>query len=64
MVLVSRSNESFQIKVNKRELKEVDHFKQLGSVLTRDGYCTRDINMRIVIAKEAFNGKISFFTSN
>ena len=34
---VSRSNESLQIKVNNRELKEVDHFKYLGSVLTRDG---------------------------
>ena len=44
---VSRSNESLQIKVNNRELKEVDHFKYLGSVLTRDGYCTREIKMRI-----------------
>ena len=47
---VSRSNESLQIKVNNRELKEVDHFKYLGSVLTRDGYCTREIKMRIAIA--------------
>ena len=54
---VSRSNESLQIKVNNRELKEVDHFKYLGSVLTRDGYCTREIKMRIAIAKEAFNKK-------
>ena len=38
---VSRSNESLQIKVNNRELKEVDHFKYLGSVLTRDGYCMK-----------------------
>ena len=33
---VSRSNESLQIKVNNRELKEVDHYKFLGSVLTRE----------------------------
>ena len=32
---VSRSNKSLQIKVNNRELKEIDHFKYLGSVLTR-----------------------------
>jgi hypothetical protein len=38
---VSRSNESLQIKVNSREVKDLDHFKYLGSVLTRDGYCTR-----------------------
>ena len=52
-----------QIKVNNRELKEVDHFKYLGSVLTRDVYCTKKIKMRIFIAKEAFNRKISFLTS-
>ena len=50
-----------QIKVNNKELKEVDHFKYLGSVLTRDGYCTREINMRI--AKEVFNRKMSLLTS-
>ena len=31
-----RSNEPLQIKVGNRELKEVYHFKYLGSVLTRD----------------------------
>ena len=49
---LSWSNESLRIKVNNRELKEVDHFKYLGSVLTRDGYCTREIKIRIAIAKE------------
>ena len=61
VMTVSRSNESLQIKVNNIELKEVDHF--LRSVLTRDGYCTREIKMRIVIAKEAFNRKMSLLTS-
>ena len=36
---ISWSNDSLQIKVNNRELKEVDLFKHLGSLLTRD--CTR-----------------------
>ena len=49
---VSRINESLQIKVNKRDLKEVGHFKYLGNVKTR-----------IAIAKEAFNRKISLLTS-
>ena len=52
-----------QIKVNNREQKEVDYFKYLGSVLVRDGYCTREIRMRIAIAKEAFNRKMSLLTS-
>ena len=46
-----------QIKVNNRGLKEVDHFKYLGSVLTRDGYCTKETKMTIVIAKETFYRK-------
>ena len=49
--------ESLQIKVNNRELKEVDHFKYLGSLLTRE------IKMRIAIAKEACNRKMSLLTS-
>jgi hypothetical protein len=48
-----------QIKLNNRELKEVDHFKYHGSMLTRYSYCTREIKMRIVMTKEAFNRKIS-----
>ena len=52
-----------QIKVNNRELKQVDHFKYLGSVLRSDGYCTREIKLTIAIAKEAFNKKISLLTS-
>ena len=35
----------------------------LGSLLTRDGYCTREIKMRIAIAKEAFNIKTSLLTN-
>jgi hypothetical protein len=35
LMIVSRSNESLQNKVNKRELKEVDHCKYLVSELTK-----------------------------
>ena len=45
------------------EFNEWDHFKYLGSVLTRDRNSTRDIKMRIGIVKEAFNRKISLLTS-
>ena len=45
------------------ELKDFDHFKYLGSVLTRDGRCTMEIKMRIAMAKEGFNIKISILTS-
>ena len=52
VMIVSRSNESLWIKVNNRELKEVVQFKYLRSVLARAGYCTREIKMRIAIAKK------------
>jgi hypothetical protein len=32
-------------------------------VLTSDGYCTREIKMRIAIAKEALNRKMPLLTS-
>ena len=60
---VSRSNGSLQIKVNNKELNEVNNFKYLGSMLTRDGYCTREIKMSIAIAKEASNRKMSLMIS-
>ena len=46
-----------------RELKEDYHFKYLGSALERVGYCTREIKMRNVIAREAFIRKISLLTN-
>ena len=52
-----------QIKVNNKELKQVNRLKYLGSVLARDGYCTREIKMRIAIAKEKFNRRISLVAS-
>ena len=44
-------------------MEEVDHFRYLGSVLTIDGYCTREIKMRIAMTKEASNRKIQFLTN-
>ena len=46
-----------------RGFKEVEHFNYLFSVITRDGYCTREIKMRVAIAKEAFNRKMSLLTN-
>ena len=51
-----------QIKVDNRELREVDHFKYILRVIIRVGECTRVINVRIAIAKESFNRKRSLLT--
>ena len=54
------NNRELKINVNNRQLKAVGHFQYLGRVLTRDGYCTREI---IAIAKEAFNRQMSLLSS-
>ena len=41
------------IKRNDRELKVVDHFKHPASVLTRDGYFTREIKMSVAFEKRS-----------
>ena len=55
LMIVSRSNESLQNKVNKRRRRR--------NVLTKNCYCTREIKMRIAITKEKFNRKVSLLTS-
>ena len=44
-------------------LENVECFKYLGSMLTNDGRCTREIKSRIAMAKTAFNKKKTLFTS-
>jgi len=41
----------------------VECFKYLGSLLTNDGRCTREIKSRIAMAKAAFSKKKTLFTS-
>ena len=60
---VSRENESLLVKVRNRKPTEFDLSEFFGSVVTRDGYYTREIKMEISISKEAFNIKISLLTS-
>jgi hypothetical protein len=41
----------------------VEEFNYLGSMITNDPRCTREIKARIVMAKAAFNKKKTLFTS-
>ena len=45
------------------QLENVERFKYLGSMLTNDGRCTREIKSRIAMAKAAFSKKKTLFTS-
>ena len=49
--------------IDQKQLENVECFKYLGSILTNDGRCTREIKSRIIVAKAAFNNKKTLFTS-
>ena len=44
-----------------KQLQNVECFKYLGSLLTNDGRCTREIKSRIAMAKAAFSKKKTLF---
>jgi hypothetical protein len=51
------------IMIAHKQLENVECFKYLGSILTNDGRCTREIKSRIDMEKAAFNKKKTLFTS-
>jgi len=64
VMLISREEGRGRIVVDGQELEQVDYFKYLGSILTRDGECTKEIRARIAQAKVAFNRKRTLMTGN
>ena len=53
---ISKSDaRKFEIKVNGQCLEQVSQFKYLGSTITEDGRCQKEVRIRIATAKEAFN---------
>ena len=49
------------ITIDQKQLKNVECFKYLGSMLTSDGRCMCEIKSRIAMAKAAFNKKKTLF---
>ena len=43
------------IKLNGKNLEQVESFKYLGSILTSNSYCCTEIRSWIALAKDAFN---------
>ena len=56
---VMRNLRQFPVKIviDQKQLENVESFKYLGSILTRDGSCTCEIKCRIAMAKTAFSKK-------
>jgi hypothetical protein len=49
--------------VDQKHLENVEYFNCLGSMITKDARCTREIKFRISMAKASFERKKSRFTS-
>jgi len=60
---ISRQPFPVKIKIDQKQLENVESFKYLGSILTNDGRCICKIKCRIAMAKAAFNKKRALFTS-
>ena len=62
IVRISRQPSPEQI-IYKKELENVEYFSYLGSTITNDARCTREIKSRIAMAKAAVNKMRALFTS-
>jgi hypothetical protein len=51
------------IRTDQKQLKNVEYFSYLGSMITNDARCTHEIKSKITMAKVAFNKKKNAFTS-
>jgi hypothetical protein len=52
-----------KIMIDQKQLENVVYFNYLGSMITNDARCTREIKSRIAMAKTAFNKKKNLFNS-
>jgi len=43
---------------------QVTQFKYLGSIISSDGYCEKDIRSRIIMGKQTFGNKKRLLTGN
>ena len=53
-LMMGRQHEDFSIKINNKELKQVNDFVYLGSKFTEDNDCSADIKRRLVLARQKF----------
>jgi hypothetical protein len=49
--------------IDRKQLENEEYFNYLGSMITNDSICTREIKSRIGMAKGTFNKKKTSFTS-
>jgi hypothetical protein len=62
-VRISRQQTPLHIKIDKQPVDNVEQLNYLGSMITNDARCTREIKAKIAMAKAAFNRKKTLFMS-
>jgi formylmethanofuran dehydrogenase subunit E-like metal-binding protein len=60
---ISRQPSPIKIMIDQKKLENVEYFNYLGSMVTNDARCTREIKSRITMTKAAFNKEKNLFTS-
>jgi hypothetical protein len=58
---ISRQPFPVKIRIDQKQLENVESFKSFGSTLTNDRKCICEIKCRITMAKAAFNKKKALF---
>jgi len=57
---ISRQSFPLQAVIDQKQLEKWNIFNSLGSRITNDARCTREIKSRIAVAKSAFSKKTHF----
>jgi hypothetical protein len=64
MCIARKIGAKMHIMIDGQKVEQVSHFKYLGSLISEDGYCEKDIRTRIGMGKSAFLAKKRLLTSN
>ena len=64
MRIAKRQGAPIRIVIGNKDLEEVNSFQYLGSILTNDGRCSKEIRTRIAMGKAAFEKERRLLTGN
>ena len=64
MKISKRPGEEFVVLLDGEQLSQVTHSNNLGSLMTQDGHCKKDIISRIARAKNAFSNRKELLTKS
>jgi len=62
MCISRKANDKLNIYVDGQQVEQVSQFRYLGSLISEDGYCTKDIQSRMKMAKKVFMENKKLFT--